>query len=71
MSSNHETSETFTERVDVTTQPEGAFIATLEVGVMSQPICEANHLEELNALRAEVLTLRVRVAELEERLLSM
>jgi hypothetical protein len=65
MSSNHETSETFTERVDVTTQPEGAFIGTLEVGVISQPICEDNHLEELNALRAEVLTLRSRVRELE------
>jgi hypothetical protein len=49
----------------VTTQPDGAFIGTLEVGVMSQPICEANHLEELNALRAEVLTLRARVKELE------
>ena len=57
--------ETFTERLDVTTQPDGAFIGTLEVGVMSQPICEANHLEELNALRAEVLTLRARVKELE------
>ena len=45
--------ETFTEPLDVTTQPDGAFIGTLEVGVMSQPICEANHLEELNALRAE------------------
>jgi hypothetical protein len=37
----------------------------LEVGVISQPICEDNHLEELNALRAEVLTLRSRVRELE------
>jgi hypothetical protein len=60
-----EINETFTERVDATTQPDGAFIGTLEVGVTSQPICEANHLEELNALRAEVLTLRSRVRQLE------
>jgi hypothetical protein len=60
-----EINETFTERVDATTQPDGAFIGTLEVGVTSQPICEANHLEELNAPRAEVLTLRSRVRQLE------
>ena len=48
--------ESLTERVDVTAQPDGAFIGRLEIGVMSQPICEANQLEELNALRSEVLT---------------
>jgi hypothetical protein len=57
--------DTFTERVDVSTLPDGTFIGTFEVGVTSQPICEANHLEELNALRAEVLTLRSRVRQLE------
>ena len=62
--------DTFTERVGVTTQPDGAFIGTMEIDAPSTGR-EANHLEELNALRAEILTLRARVAELEERLLSM
>jgi hypothetical protein len=63
--------DTFTERVDVDTQPDGAFIGTLEIEVPPVSTREVDHQEELNALRAEVLTLRARVAELEERLLAM
>jgi hypothetical protein len=54
--------ETFTERVDVTTQPDGAFIGRLEIGTVSG----SHPREDADALRAEVLTLRQRVRELEE-----
>jgi hypothetical protein len=56
--------ETFTERVDVTTQPDGAFIGSLEIGVVPG----SHSPEEADALRAEVLTLRARVRELEAEL---
>jgi hypothetical protein len=60
--------ETFTERVDVTTRPDGAFIGTLEIDVRPGDRQEdriAALLDENTALRAEVLTLRNRVQELE------
>ena len=60
-----ETNETFTERVDVTTQPDGAFIGTLEIGV--KPSGHRN--EQVAALQEECNRLRDRVAEL-ERLLA-
>jgi hypothetical protein len=63
--------DTVTERVEVTAQPDGAFVGTLEIGVLPATTRDADHQEELVALRAEVLTLRARVAELEERLLAM
>jgi hypothetical protein len=53
-----DTNETFTERVDVTTQPDGAFIGTMEIEVRPGSIREADHQEEINALRD-------RIAELE------
>jgi hypothetical protein len=63
--------ETFTERVDVTTQPNGAFIGTLEIDVrrgdFQQDRIAALQGENM-ALRAEVLTLRKRVRELEAAL---
>jgi len=54
-------SETFTERVDVTTQPDGAFIGTLEIEVRPGD----RHQEQVQALRDECDRLRNRVAELE------
>jgi hypothetical protein len=60
--------ETFAERVDVTTQPDGAFIGTLEIDVRHgdhQQDRIAALQGENTALRAEVLTLRNRVRELE------
>lgn len=56
-----DTNETFTERVDVTTQPDRAFIGSLEVSVVPH----GHQDEDVDALRAEVLTLRNRIAELE------
>jgi cell division protein FtsB len=50
--------ETFTERIDVTSQPDGAFIGRLEIGVMHSTDREVDQQEELNALRD-------RIAELE------
>ena len=63
-----DTSETdmFTERVDVTTQPDGAFIGRLEIGAVS-----ASHpREDADALRAEILTLKARIHELERQVLE-
>jgi regulator of replication initiation timing len=63
-----DTDETFTERVDVTTQSDGAFIGTLEIDVRHGDLQQdriAALLDENTALRAEVLTLRNRVRELE------
>ena len=57
----NKTNETFTERVDVTAQPDGAFIGTMEIGV----VLGSHPQQEADALRAEVLTLRQRVRELE------
>ena len=53
--------ETFTERVDVTTQPEDAFIGTLAIDVPPRD----RQGEGVQALRDECDRLRDRVAELE------
>jgi len=58
--------ETFTERVDVTTQPDGAFVGTLEIDVPSTGQ-EADHQEELNALRDRLAELERENAELRSR----
>jgi hypothetical protein len=56
--------ETFTERVDVTTQPDGAFIGTLEIDVRT-----GDHQEErVRTLQDECDRLRDRAAELEQLL---
>jgi hypothetical protein len=57
--------ETFTERVDVSKQPDGAFIGTLEIDVRSSD----RHQQQVRALQDECNRLRDRVAEL-ERLLA-
>ena len=57
MSDNNQ-AETFTERVDVTTQPDGALIGTPEIEIPPVISREIDHLEGLNALRD-------RIAELE------
>jgi hypothetical protein len=54
--------DTLTGRVDVTTQPDGAFIGRLEIGTVSG----SHPREGADALRAEVLRLRNRIAELED-----
>ena len=54
--------DTFTGRVDVTTQPDRTFIGRVEIGTVS----EAHPREDADALRAEVLRLRNRIAELED-----
>ena len=59
-----ETNETFTERVDVTTQPDGAFIGTMEIDV--KPSGHQN--EQVAELQEECNRLRDRVAELERQL---
>jgi hypothetical protein len=59
-----ETSETFTERVDVSTQPDGAFIGTMEIDVRPGDL----HEEQLRTLKDECDRLRDRVAELERML---
>jgi hypothetical protein len=53
--------ETFTERVDVTTQADGVSIGRLEIGTVSG----SNPREDADTLRAEILTLHNRIAELE------
>jgi hypothetical protein len=59
-----ETSETFTERVDVATRPDGAFIGTLEIDVRPGDRQE----EYLRRLQDKCDRLRDRVAELEAQL---
>lgn len=59
--------ETFTEAVDVTTQPEGAFIGTLEIEVGPEGIRNAEHLDELNALRDRIAELERENSELRSR----
>ena len=59
-----ETNETFTERVDVSTWPDGAFIGTLEIDVRSVDRQE----EQVRRLQDECDRLRDRVAELEAQL---
>jgi hypothetical protein len=58
--------ETFTERVDFTTQPDGAFVGTLEIDAPSTGR-EADHQEELNALRDRIAELERENAELRSR----
>jgi hypothetical protein len=58
-----ETNETFTERVDVSTLPDGAFIGTLEIDAPSVGR-EADHQEEINALRDRIAELERENAEL-------
>jgi len=52
--------ETFTERVDVTTQPDGAFIGTMEIEFRA-----SDGQEQAQALQDECDRLRDRIAELE------
>ena len=59
-----DTNETFTERVDVTTQPDGAFVGTLEIEVRPGSIREAAYREEINALRDQIAELERENAEL-------
>ena len=59
--------ETFTERVDVSTQPDGAFIGALEIGVVPSTSQEAPQQEELNALRDRIAELERENAELRSR----
>jgi len=62
----YETNETFTERVDVTTQPDGALIGRMEIEIRPG----VDHQEErVRTLQDECDRLRDRVAEL-ERLLA-
>ena len=57
--------EMFTERVDVSTQPDGAFIGTMEIGVVPG----GHERERIVRLQEEDDRLRDRVAE-SERLLA-
>jgi hypothetical protein len=59
-----EINDTFTERVDVSTQPDGAFIGTLEIDVRPGDRQE----EQMRAVQNECDRLRDRVAELERML---
>ncbi len=59
-----DTNETSTERIDVTTQPDGAFIGTLEIEVRPGSIREAAYQEEINALRDRIAELERENAEL-------
>jgi hypothetical protein len=60
--------ETFTERIDVTTQPDGAFIGTLEVEVRPG---DDRHAKRMQVLQDECDRLRDRVAELEAQLAAL
>jgi hypothetical protein len=64
--SDTDQAETFTEGVDVTTRPDGAFVGTLEIDVPSTGQ-EADHQEELNALRDRIAELERENAELRSR----
>jgi Viral A-type inclusion protein repeat len=55
--------ETFTERVDATTQPDGAFIGTMEVAVPPATTRDVEHQEEINALRDRIAELERMLAE--------
>jgi len=59
-----EINEAFTERVDVTTQPDGAFIGTMEIDVRPGD----RQGERVQVLQDECDWLRDRVAELEAQL---
>jgi hypothetical protein len=56
-----DSNETFTERVDVSRQPDGPFIGALEIDVPEGD----PHQEQMQALRDECDRLRDRVAQLE------
>lgn len=56
--------ETITERVDVTTRPDGSFIGTLEIDVRHGDRQE----EQVRTLQDECDRLRDRIAELERML---
>jgi len=56
-----DTNETFIERVEVTPQPDGAFIGTLEIDVRH----DDHQLERIAALLHENSALRDRVRQLE------
>jgi len=56
--------EIFTERVDMTTHPDGAFIGRLEIGVVPSTDREVDHQEELNARRDRIAELERENAEL-------
>jgi hypothetical protein len=63
MSDNNQ-AQTFTERVDVSTRPDGAFIGTLEIEIRP-----GDHQEkQVRTLQDECDRLRDRVAELERML---
>jgi hypothetical protein len=57
----------FAERVDVTTQPDGAFIGTLEIEVPPATIRDVDHQEEINALRDRIAELERENTELRAR----
>ena len=61
-----DTDERFTERVDVTTQSDGAFIGTLEIDLRPGDRQE----EQVRRLQDECDRLRDRVAELERMLIE-
>jgi hypothetical protein len=67
MTSEAGISDTWTERITAETAREGDQIGQMVVEVRAPD----HRAEELVRLRAEILTLHARVAELEERLLSM
>jgi hypothetical protein len=56
-------SETFTERVGVTTQPDRALIGTLEIEVPPVTTRDVDHQEEINALRDRIAELERMLAE--------
>jgi hypothetical protein len=59
--------ETFTERVDVSPRPDGAFIGTLEIDVRPSD----HQPGQVRALQDECDRLRNRVAELEAQLAAL
>jgi hypothetical protein len=66
--SDNNRAQTFTERVDVTTQPDGAYIGTMEIEIRPG----ADHQDErVRTLQDECDRLRDRVAELEAQLAAL
>ena len=63
--------DTFTERVDVTTQPDGSFIATLEIEVPPATTRDVDHQKEINALRDRIAELERENAELRARVATL
>ena len=57
--------DTFTERVDVTTQPDGAFIGTLEIETRPADRIESEAVRRVQELREELTAARDQIAELE------